>query len=116
MIIPCFRCGKGIDSPDASNADYIIAKDTIVNEEVDVLEAVQLTAEGKGLRKAGLAIAKEHIIRTEVPTFDEADWLPDVERVEATKKIRPVQKTGIVCPDCHKKTDFVIWGVHKKKK
>lgn len=29
MIIPCFRCKKAIDRPDSSNADYIIAEDTI---------------------------------------------------------------------------------------
>jgi len=28
MIIPCFRCGKELNSPDASNAEYIIAEDT----------------------------------------------------------------------------------------
>ena len=24
-----------------------------------------------------------------------------------------IQKTGIICPDCYKDTDFVIWGIHK---
>lgn len=53
MKIPCFRCDKEIDTPDASNADYIIAPDTVD------------------------------------------------------------RKTGIICPDCYKPTDTVIWGVHK---
>lgn len=57
MIILCFRCGKEIDTPDSSNADYVIAEDTKDSE---------------------------------------------------------TQKTGIVCPDCYKGTDFVIWGVHKE--
>lgn len=64
MIIPCFRCGKEIDSPNSSNADYIMAEDTIAT----VIE----------------------------------DGIP-----------KGVQKTGIVCPECHKPKDFVIWGVHK---
>lgn len=115
MIIKCYRCGKKIDTPDASNADYIIAEDTFTDEKVEVLEAIQLSEEGKELKKAGLAISEEHKVRTEVPSFDEASWLPDVERIEATKKIKPVQKTGIICLKCHKRTDFVIWGVHKKK-
>ncbi len=29
MIIPCFRCGKEINTPSSSNADYIIADDMI---------------------------------------------------------------------------------------
>lgn len=32
MVVPCLRCGKKIVSPDASNADYIIAEDTKVME------------------------------------------------------------------------------------
>jgi len=66
MIIPCFRCGKELNSPDASNADYIMAEDT--------------------------------------KTMDmEADGTP-----------KEVQKTGVICPDCYRDTDFVIWGIHKK--
>lgn len=25
-----------------------------------------------------------------------------------------IQKTAIICPECYKPTDYVIWGVHKK--
>lgn len=64
MIIPCFRCGKGIDTPGAANADYIMAEDT----------KVAVIADGQPVE---------------------------------------IQKTGIICPDCHKDSDFVIWGVHK---
>ena len=66
MIIECFRCGKKIDTPNPSNADYIIAEDT-----------------------------KETTIE---------DGLP-----------KEIQKTGIICPEDHKDTDLVIWGVHKVK-
>lgn len=64
MIIPCFRCGKEIDTPNSSNADYIMAKDTI-------------------------------------------------ETTIKDGKPEDIQKTGIICPDCYRDTDFVIWGVHK---
>lgn len=60
MIIKCFRCGKEIDTPDNSNADYVIGKDMVVKEEG-----------------------------------------------------QEIQKTGIICPKCHKEDDIVIWGVHK---
>ena len=66
MIIPCFRCGKEIDTPEPKNADYIMAKD---------------------------------IVDTVVEDGESKD----------------IQKTAIICPKCYKKTDFVIWGVHKKK-
>jgi len=26
---------------------------------------------------------------------------------------KEVQKTAIVCPDCYRETDFIIWGIHK---
>ena len=32
MIIPCTRCGKPLDSPDLTNACYIMARDTRVLE------------------------------------------------------------------------------------
>ena len=67
MIIKCFRCGKEMDSPDASNADYIIAEDT---------KAMESTEDGTPIE---------------------------------------IQKTGIICPNCYKSGDFVIWGVHKRK-
>jgi len=54
----CFRCGKEIDTPNSSNADYVIADDAI----------------------------------------DDG-----------------VQKTAIICPDCYRDTDKVIWGVHGNK-
>jgi len=57
MIIRCSRCGKEIDTPNASNADYVMATKP-----------------------------------------DGSDG------------------THINCPKCYRKTDIVIWGVHKKRK
>jgi DNA-directed RNA polymerase subunit RPC12/RpoP len=65
MVIKCFRCGKVFESPNDKNADYIMAEDTKVEEEVN-------------------------------------------------GKKSPVQKTGIICPECYQPADFVIWGIHKK--
>jgi len=36
----------------------------------------------------------------------------DCKVIEDNKEI---QKTAIVCPDCYKPTDFIIWGVHKNE-
>ncbi|GAI81548.1 unnamed protein product, partial [marine sediment metagenome] len=41
MIIPCFRCGKEIDTPNSSNADYVIAEDMIAKEPKEVLIALK---------------------------------------------------------------------------
>lgn len=115
MIIKCFRCKKKIDTPNENNADYIIASDTVVSEEVDVLEAIQLTEEGRRLEVVNLKVPEKEVTRTEVLSLEEADRLPGVDRVVAVRKVKPIQKTGIVCPNCWKPTDFVIWGVHKEK-
>jgi len=28
---------------------------------------------------------------------------------------KDIQKTGIICPKCYRKTDTIIWGVHKRQ-
>ena len=60
MIIPCFRCGKEISSPDNSNADYVIADDMVAKEldkdiaamdkEIALIERQVRLNELKGLR------------------------------------------------------------------
>jgi len=50
MIIKCFRCGKGIDTPDSSNADYIIAEDTITTVIADGIP--------KDIQKTGIICPK----------------------------------------------------------
>ena len=138
MIIPCFRCGKELNSPDASNADYITASDTIVKEPREVLVALKHNQVTRAKR------AK--IIEDNTVTLDTGERIPptedfisnqfqddefDTEEVstlaaaqkqfgENLVKVVPevrekdVQKTGIICPDCYRDTDFLIWGVHKK--
>ena len=60
------RENQNINMPNDSNADYIMAEDTI-----------------------------ETIVENGVP--------------------KEIQKTGVICPECYRDTDFVIWGIHKKK-
>lgn len=137
MNIPCFRCGKKIDTPDSSNADYILASDTIVKEPREVLFA---------LKQNEATLAKRtKIIGENTITLDSGEKVPPTEgficsqfqdseydafeipNVETAKDIgadlvkvvvatieKDIQKTGIICPDCYKDTDFIIWGVHKK--
>ena len=127
MIIPCFRCGKALNSPDASNADYIMASDTVAEEARQVLIAVQLTDKAKAakteiesLERAALEIPEDlklqaaERLRTMVSSIEEAQTMSGLERVEVESRMMPIQKTGVICPDCYRDTDFIIWGVHKK--
>ena len=137
MIIPCFRCGKELNSPDASNADYVIAKDTVVREPVEVLLALkhnQLTLDKESKMAETVPIydtdGLTEIGRTpKYPTltiadseYDEVEILnvkagkvfgEDLVNIKAEVREKDIQKTGIVCPSCYKATDTVIWGVHK---
>ena len=141
MIIKCFRCGKGINSPDDTNANYIMAKDTIVKEERDVFitlkhnkQTLKKQAERKALDKKLASkrlkdkerlvllarLAKTEIMDTDYTRVKHTD--PDIANKEkglfkvlVDKEKQSIQKTGIICPDCYKKTDFIIWGIAKNK-
>lgn len=136
MIIPCFRCGKEIESPDAVNADYIIAQDTIVREPRETLIALKhnqaTLAKQAEMKETETYLAEDgvtELIRLKYPdlTIDDKECdtveIPNIEAAKAIgedlvkvvveMKDKDIQKTGIICPDCYKETDQVIWGVHK---
>ncbi len=138
MIIPCFRCGKEIDTPDASNADYVITEDTVSREPREVLIALKhnqatLAKEARmaetktylaedGVSELtrpkypGLVIADSEYAQIEIPNIEASRSIgEDLVKVIAEVKEKDIQKTGIICPNCYKDTDFVIWGVHKTK-
>lgn len=128
MIIPCYRCGKKIDTPDDHNADYVIASDAVVRESREVFVALkhnqatlekQAKIQEKNLdgtpKYPGLTIADDEYDEVEVPSIEASKSIgEDLVRVEARIKDKDIQKTGIICPDCYRDADFVIWGVHKK--
>lgn len=138
MIIPCFRCRKEINTPDETNADYIIAPDMIVQERRPTLVSVPKTQEELDTEEASL---KENLqaFKSIIDSYEKTDINPqsipiediygEVEAIEEELarglvpnkskpmrgKLENIQKSGIICPDCYKPdTDFVIWGVHKK--
>lgn len=136
-IVKCLRCPKEIVHPDSSNADYIIAQDTVAREPREILFALKhnqatlaKTAKMKEtetyladdgvtkltrLKYPDLKIADSEYARVEVPYMEAAKGIgEDLVKVIARVEERDIQKTGIICPDCYKPTDFVIWGVHKK--
>ena len=57
-----------------------------------------------------IVIADSEYDAIEIPNFEASVGSVKVI-VEARDK--DIQKTGIICPDCYKPTDFVIWGKHK---
>jgi len=139
MNLKCFRCGKEIDSPNNTNADYVIADDTIVREPRDTLFAIkhnQATLAKKTLMMKtktvinpetsqeyerpeypDLKIGDNEYDREEIPDFTASRNIPSEDLIKVVVEIREkdIQKTGIICPDCYKDTDFVIWGVHKEQ-
>lgn len=136
MIIECFRCGKKINTPDSSNADYIMAEDTKAKEPRNIFVALkhnQTTLAKVERVKQDDTKRKGHpptedFIRNkfkdseytpvEVPSMEVATKAigEDLVKVVVETREKDIQKTGIICPDCHKETDFVIWGVHKAGK
>jgi hypothetical protein len=131
------RCGKELDSPNAANADYVMADDTAgrervpkvirrqktveeVRAEMDALEAEKaefeemITAYEKDGKEPGdLSIGD---IRDELEAIEE-EIAGDIDPIKTihlrTTEVVEVQKTGIICPDCYRDTDMIIWGVHK---
>ncbi|GAI60119.1 unnamed protein product [marine sediment metagenome] len=137
MKIPCFRCGKKIDTPKASNSDYIMAQDTIVKElretlfalkhnqttlaKQEKMQEIETYFDTDGVTELtrpkypGLSIEDSEYGATEIPNIEARKAIgEDLVKVVMVKKEKDIQKTGIICPDCFKPTDFVIWGVHKK--
>ncbi len=92
----CIRCNKELEHADNNNADYVIADEFIAKEKRQNLYAVT--------PKASIRI--KHA--------EESLLMPDVLRVEMRIEDEDVPKTGVICPDCYKSTDFVIWGIHKQ--
>lgn len=128
MIIKCFRCGKEIDTPDSSNADYIIADDTVAREPREMLIALkhnqatlakrakmaEINPDGTP-KHPDLKIADSEYDAVEVPSIEASQGIgEDLVKVIAEIREKDIQKTGIICPDCYRDTDFVIWGMHKK--
>lgn len=124
MLMSCFRCSKEIDTPSNSNADYIIAEDTIVREPREVFIAIKHNTVTRNKETLIEAVDKEGERSHPEVMIEEADYsrveVPravydsDTIRIVVEMKERDIQKTGIICPDDYKPTDFVIWGIHKK--
>lgn len=114
MIIKCFRCGKEIDTPDTNNADYIIADDLIVKEPREVLYALKHNKATLAKGKERAAIDDSEYDTIEISSMEHSRNIERLVKVVAKIENRDIQKTGIICPDCYKPTDFVLWGVHKK--
>ena len=85
MILPCFRCGKEIDRPG------LVAKKTGKKDK-----------DGKPIFES--YSNADYIMAEDTKVTEIQDGLPI-----------DIQKTGIICPNCYKPTDTVIWGIHKEK-
>ncbi len=138
MIINCFRCKKEIDTPGNTNADYVIADDMVVKEPRETFFALKHN-QATLAKKARMAETKptidpetkETYMKPKYPNLqiDDSEYdAVEIPGIKASKAIgedlikvvvelreKDIQKTGIICPDCYRPMDFVIWGVHKGK-
>ena len=116
MIIPCIRCGKEIDTPNGTNADYIIAPDLVAVEVREVLYALRHNQATMEKKAQGLTIEDREYDREEVCASNIQAIHSDsvVEKIASVLEPVDVQKSGIICPECRRPGDTVIWGVHKK--
>ena len=99
MIIPCIRCGKGIDTPNEKNADYVVASDTIGQEPREVMKALYHNDETLAKQGTGEVVLDGEYDAVEISSYE--DKGNAVKVVVATEE-KNIQKTGIICPDCHK--------------
>jgi len=114
MKIPCIRCGKVLETPNATNADYVVANDFIVTEDCWVLLALKHNQSTLDKEKAKLPIEDSEYESVEISSLQDAAAIgEDLVKLIAAVKPKQVQKTGIICPVCYRPTDMVIWGVHK---
>lgn len=116
-VMNCMRCGKKIPHPDNNNADYVIAPEFIVKEPRDVFYALKYNTQTKAKIAAdpNAFIDDQELDEVEVPDVRNAQTISDVVKVIVRIEEKDIQKTGIICPDCYRDTDFVIWGVHKEE-
>ncbi len=114
MIINCFRCAKPLDTPDSTNADYVIAPDMVVRETRESLLALTHNQKTLAKKAAGQSVDESEYDVVEIPCVEAAKSLgADLVKVVVEMREKDIQKTGIICPDCYRPADFIIWGVHK---
>jgi DNA-directed RNA polymerase subunit RPC12/RpoP len=116
MIIKCFRCGKPIDTPDDTNADYVVASDMIADEVQERLFLLKDNAMTKAQKAKGEPVLDEEYDSEMIASSEGAERTPDFVKCVSRKVSLKIQKTGIVCPGCYKSDDLIIWGVHKAGK
>jgi site-specific DNA-cytosine methylase len=97
----CIRCDKDLGHADSNNADYVIADEFIVPEKREQFYAVTIDKD-----------KKESF--TPIKQTTDSLLIPDVKRIEVKIQDVDIQKTGVVCPECYKSEDFIIWGFHKR--
>jgi len=109
----CARCNKDLGHADDKNADYVIADDGIIIEPREVYVNTEVKAESLG--KPPAELTEDDLTTYETLFARDALLRPNAIKTQLIVKDFPVQKTLLVCPECYRDTDFIIWGVHKVK-
>lgn len=100
----------GLDSVSEEDAPLYLT-DVMEDDDIDIdLNEVE-TEEVRIPKKVDFAISRKKFGSEKVGDPEKAKQRDDVARVEPTYETVEVQKTGLVCPECTKEKDEIIWGV-----
>lgn len=118
MLIPCYRCERLLESPNSTNADYIMAEDTKGQEIREALVALKHNQATLGKQSRKEEVTDEEYDAVVVASYEEAqrNLGEDLVKVIVKPTEVEIQKTGVICPGCYKPTDAIIWGVHKEER
>ena len=117
MIIKCFRhlANFGVEleleRADNTNADYVIAEDTKADELRTVIMALYNNSVTIAKATKSEPISDSEYDAVEIATLAEA---VNAVKVKSEVRLKTIQKTGLICPNCYKPTDKLIWGIHKE--
>lgn len=123
MIIPCVRCGKGIDKPHAGNAKYITNSTDPRTFGIDKVEKFFcgniFFPKGHNMNRSAAfdtfdEVVEERRIRSEwikqqgIPEADKEKHLAADEIIKGFVDVTRA-KTAIVCESCVLPGDTIIW-------
>ncbi len=116
MKIKCVRCGKELDSPNASNAKYILKHNDSKTFGITRIEKT-INAPLTKSRVVEIMKDKKMIVTEEEYESKLADFAKKAEVFSDSKGRREVvieeevevPKTAIICLDCVQEDDTIIW-------
>ena len=98
----CHRCGKELKRPIPEYAHYVIANDTKTTRTKESIEIKYEKTNGKTVTKRGISISamNKMVQDKEIKQIIDQKIVQEPEITDGT---------GLVCKECTKETDRIIW-------